>query len=533
MALIRYSTLGSNKFILSMIYNPSSYLVQNIENFDNICDVASIATKGVNLIDVISTHSPSSEIVLVTFKDGSKIYCTYSLGEDGEVSGIIVSKYSIILNYKSASNVVTRIKNIGIVIYKGNKDGRIVNYPLYLFAGVDDATKTGYMGQITCNPSRYYSPDPIMGAVSVQHYYDDPTFLYNILTGNGTEYDPDPWSNGGYGDIGGGNGEVNLTSDTITIPSLPTSFSETGFIQMFCPTLAQIKQLSAYMWSSSLLDNLLKLFNDPMNILISLSIVPFSVPISGSRLVYAGNVVTTVSMDYTSQQYIIIDCGSIDVKNFYNAYIDYEPYTSCEIFLPYIGYQKLSMDDIMGKRINVTYRVDLMTGLCSAYITCNNILLYTFSGACSSSIPVSSQSYNSLAQSVISIATSTALAVKPAKSGSIPANSNYSNDMTKFVAASSLASNVLSCKPDIQRSGSVSSNVGMLGAQKPYFIFSVPRTCLPKGQNKFLGYPAFISVNLSTLTGFTVIEEIRLNNLTCTEIEKEEIMQLLKGGVIL
>jgi len=403
--------------------------------------------------------------------------------------------------------------------------------PLYMSLLIDDDAKkanfTILQTVVVYDTGTYFTNTTTRDVVGP--YYLTQSELYEIVKGSVKEYDPDPWSNGGYGDIGGGDGALDLTSDIIALPDLPTSFVDTGFIQIFAPSLTQIKELADYMWKGSFFDNVIKLFSDPMSIIIGLSMYPFIISTSGQRIVHAGNVVTTVNMSVPDSQYVTIDCGTIDVKHFYDAYIDYEPYTNCQIYLPYVGIQSLSMDDIMGKAIQVVYRVDLMTGVCGAYILCDGVILYTFSGDCSSQIPISGQSFQSIVQSAINIATTTATAKgsgKTSKGEPIPSQK-------PTALASSLAGNVMSMKPDVSRSGNVSSNVGMLGPQKPYLIFSVPRTCLPKGQNKYLGYPAFMTVKLSNLEGYTEVENLWLNNMTCTEVEKKEIEELLKGGAIL
>lgn len=368
------------------------------------------------------------------------------------------------------------------------------------------------------------------GAVTATgNYYYTASELYNIVKGSAKPYDPDPWSSGGYGDIGGGDGELDLTSDIIPLPDLPISAVATGFIQLYTPTLNQINELSDYMWGDGFLSNVLKLWNDPMDIIINLAQVPFNVPPAGSQKVTAGNVVTTVDMNYPANQYYELDCGEIDVKHFYDAYIDYEPYTTCEIFLPYIGTEILSMDDIMGKKLAVKYRIDLMTGACAAFILADNVLLYTFSGTCSSNIPVSGQSFAGIANTLISTVTAGATA----KGAGVTSKGAPIPSSKPGAVASSLASNVMSCKASIARSGSITSNVGILGAQKPYLIFTVPRSCLPKGQNKYLGYPAFMTSKISDLKGYTEVDTVRLNNMSCTDAEKVEIEEILKGGVIL
>lgn len=544
MAVESFVSVGINKLLCARPYDSSIFNISGgYKYYASTYDILTVSRTGTDIAPILKAALINVNITLAKFKDNSEIYCKKLYSVDGNRQGwgdfdYWMWYYYIEVYYKSPNGTSTKISTSNQWWFASEYNGSIVTHPIYLCFAIDEETKCGYFGKINGMvksknefTSRNGQPTQIDYDTMYRDFSSDwnfmgTSFMYNILVGNGNFYDSDPWAKGDYADIGGGDGELDLTSDIIDLPSLPTSFSETGFVQVFCPTLAQVKELSSYMWSSNFFDNFLKLFNDPMDIIISLSMLPFSINPTGSRLVYAGNVVTTVSMNYTSEQYAVIECGSLQIKPFYDAYIDYDPYTTCQIFLPYIGYQALSMDDIMGKTIKVTYRVDLMTGVCAAYITCNNVLLYTFTGSCSASIPVSGQSYTSIAQSVINIATATTLSAKPTKGVTAGANATKG-------AAGSLASNVLSMKPDISRSGNVSANIGILGAQKPYLVFSVPRTCLPKGQNKYLGYPSFMSTKLSLLTGYTEVQEIRLNNMTCTEAEQAEIIEILKGGVIL
>ena len=59
----------------------------------------------------------------------------------------------------------------------------------------------------------------------------------------------------------------------------------------------------------------------------------------------------------------------------------------------------------------------------------------------------------------------------------------------------------------------------------------------PKDYNndyfKLYGKPLNKVVKLNTLSGFTTIDEIHLENIKCNESEKNEIYSLLKNGVIL
>lgn len=416
--------------------------------------------------------------------------------------------------------------NANYSLYYLDDSSSIQPFPVYISVLYDDETEQARLIVGGLDEYRsYYKAfdfrwlDVTKGYVNSEIDYSHE--FYTLIKGSVKENVVDPWINSGYADIGGGMGELDLTSDDISLPDLPMSATSTGFIQLYNPTFKEVNELSDYMWGDGFLNNVLKLWNDPMDIILNLALFPLPVPSAGMQYVTAGNVVTTVQMHYPDNQFITLDCGTIKVDHFYNAYVDYEPYTTCEIFLPYIGFQSLSMDDIMGKTLNVVYRIDLITGVCCAYILCDGIVLYSFTGTCSSNIPVSGQSFQAMAQSLIDVATAGVVAGSKAKG-------NPGASM-----ATSAASSALSVKAGVSRSGSVSANAGMLGPQKPYLIFTIPRTCLPKGQNKFLGYPAYVTYKLSELSGLTVVDEIFLENCSCTDEEKNEIIELLKGGVIL
>ena len=329
-------------------------------------------------------------------------------------------------------------------------------------------------------------------------------------------------SGGGGGTFGGGNTIFGGNSDSIDIPPLPTaSASSAGFITLFNPSLAQLNNLANYMWSDLFsLDTFKKIFADPMDCILGLSIVPVKPASAGTSAVKIGNVSTDVSMNKTSSQYVTVDCGTIDVKEYWGAYLDYAPYTQCEIYLPYVGTKQISVDDVMNKSVHVVYHVDILSGACNAYVKCGDSVLYTFVGQCSSSIPISGNDWTNVLNGAISVAGKIGLAMATGGATAL---------MSGLGAASSIIS---SSKPTVERSGAMSSTGGLLGIQKPYLILTRPKQALPENQNKYTGYPSFITMALSECTGYTEIDSIHLENMSCTDEEAQEIENLLKSGVI-
>lgn len=352
-----------------------------------------------------------------------------------------------------------------------------------------------------------------------------PSYFTEIFSGS-KPFKPttDPYAPGDITDKDGGNGDFDATSDPVDIPPLPTiSATDTGFLTLFNPSLSNIRDLAAYMWANPLFDvnAYKKILANPMDAILGLSIVPCAIPATNSKNVTVGNIPTGVSMPVCNSQYLSIDCGSINVNEYWGAYLDYSPYTKAELYLPYCGIHPIDIDDIMGKTVNVVYHVDILTGACVAYVKCGDSVLYSYIGQCASSIPVSGSDWTNMINGIINA--STAIGSMAATGG-----------LTAPMAASTVATTAVNTiKPSIERSGSLSGTGGIMGNQVPYLILTRPRQAMPELQNHFIGYPSFITSYLGDLSGYTEVESVHLEEIPATEAELREIEALLKEGVLL
>lgn len=361
-------------------------------------------------------------------------------------------------------------------------------------------------------------------------------------------YDPD----GDEGtEPGGGGGSHDLDSDDIDIPALPgLSAVDTGFITLFNPSLTELKALADYLWSPLFdIDTVKKLFADPMDVFLGLSIVPVAVPDGTPKTVKVAGISTGVTMTTAARQYVEVNCGSITVNEYWGAYLDYDPYTKAELYLPYVGVHPIAIDDIMGKTIAIRYHVDILSGACVAYVKCGASVLYTFIGQCSSSIPINRSDWTSVINGALTIATAigtmvaTGGASAPMASGSAgeagaAAGASAAKEASKKAAmvrgVSEIASTAVNVmKPSIEKSGSISGTGGMMAIQKPYLILTRPRQAVPNNQKHYMGYPSFITTYISALSGYTEMEYVHLEGISATDEELSEIESLLKGGVYL
>lgn len=316
-------------------------------------------------------------------------------------------------------------------------------------------------------------------------------------------------------------GDFDDTQDDIDFEDLPTESSQdSGFITIYKPTLSKLIDLSNFMWSDDFVDVVKKMFGDPIDTILSLSIIPVNPTSTTSQSLKVGFIDTNITMALVDSQYMKVNCGSVILSEYWGSALDYSPYTKVSIYLPYIGIRTLNVDDVMKKTIEVEYSIDILTGSLVANIKCNNSVLYVFNGNCISNLPLSGRDFSQLIGNVLGTVGSVGVAVA-------------SGGATAVASGVAMANNVMNSKPTVQKSGNISSNCGMLARQKPYLIIERPKQSLAQNYNKFVGYPCNVTYLLSTLNGYTEIESIHMNNLKCTSNEADEIISLLKGGVLL
>lgn len=346
---------------------------------------------------------------------------------------------------------------------------------------------------------------------------------------NPYEFDPDAISY-----AGGGTGKFDNASDTIGVPALPSlSAVSAGFVAMYSPTLTQLNQLASFLWTDNVFDpdNFKKLFTDPMECIIGLTIVPVQPSSSGSMSVKVGYVDTGISMARLSSQYAEVNCGTLQADEFWGSALDYSPFTKIHIYLPYVGMREINADDIMGKSVGVVYHIDLLSGACTAFVTAGGSVLYQFNGQCSINIPMAASNFTEMIHSAISAIGSVAMTASGAGAASSAVGAAAVGTAASMGADA--ANSAISSKPTFSHSGQMGGSGGMLAVQTPYIIIERPRQCVADDANKFAGFPANITYKLYDLEGYTVVDSIHLDGFSCTDNEAAEILSLLKGGVIL
>lgn len=318
--------------------------------------------------------------------------------------------------------------------------------------------------------------------------------------------------------------------DDILLPDLPTdSALNSDFLRCYHLDDTGLTTLAAELWSQNFFTNILKNYDSPFENIISLNILPLSLT-GSSALIRIGNYETAVYGDNIVTQFVDLDGGSVYVDRLRDNQLDFEPARTCQVYIPFVGYRQIDLDDLSGGYLHLTYRVDILTGNLLAMLRveqnpanggryAHNSVEYYFNGNCATSIPVSGSNYAMQYANMLNGAMS-------ASTGLITGG---------ISGAMGGASSIMNSKPQYQRSGQLSGNVGLMGQLRAFILLSSPIPHIPANARQHMGYRSMIYRSFENLAGFEQIESHHPSAdlaKECYPAELEEIEKLLKEGVI-
>lgn len=140
------------------------------------------------------------------------------------------------------------------------------------------------------------------------------------------------------------------------------------------------------------------LSTDPINSIISIRRYPVNVVPNDNNPVYMtiGNYTSdTVQarrfINAPNSQFIdFVFSGTKRFDELYDgSFLDREPYTTAELYIPFCGTVPISVADYIGHTITVKLAIDYMSGSCTAYVLCDSTPLQSANGQIGIDVPVS------------------------------------------------------------------------------------------------------------------------------------------------
>lgn len=260
-------------------------------------------------------------------------------------------------------------------------------------------------------------------------------------------------------------------------------------------------------------------------------------PSSSLSTIVMGGRDTGVNGKKLSSTLIESTVGPIAVPEYFGSFLDYEPYTAIEIYLPFIGMKSLDASEVIGSSLTLVVRQNVMTGTVTYILRINkngiNSARYSWTGDCAIPIPLSATSYAGVIQGIKNGVLQTSGGVT-ALAGGIASG----NPATAVGGGVAMANGIFELatagqKKHIEHTSGLSGVGGAYACMRPFLSITRPKMSLPTSYVQDKGMPSNISARLGDLTGFTQVDTIHMTGLSgATDEERAEIEELLKTGVI-
>ena len=503
-------------------------LAQIKEEYIGDGETQSSASDPIHPSEVIFSENARMGRIAVNLLDGEETVIAYS--------GM---KYMTATKTSGTSVTLKLYSESGIIMYTSDSiysdDRSVIQY--YLSFIIDEIHEVAALDLI----QKYAPTDPAYTPSVTWNRSALPNAptLYKIyvwLTASNSEQEAnDPYSTGTTDD--GGEPGLPRPQDHITDSTLPTTGGlGNTIVTLYRPTSAQLSAIARYLWSDDVLDNFKKYFNNFADNILNLYTLPFTPSNLSTKTFKVGNLTSEIpNVEYCETRFFDINMGSVNVQQKWGSYLDYSPYSKCEIYLPYLGLHSLDIDEIMspckmdgsmpaeqGSTLSLVYRLDILTGVIVAKVKINGEIRYQFSGKVGATIPLTGQTFAQLVQGIVT-----------AGAGLITTVATSGMAAPMVASAAAIAGTIQAQKPNVERIGNISGDASMLATNVPYIILTTPNKPYLEKQQEFTGFPSYKSGLLSEFSGYTEVIDAHVEGISCTDQERAEILSLLKAGVIL
>ena len=173
--------------------------------------------------------------------------------------------------------------------------------------------------------------------------------------------------------------DPNQYTDETPLNEVPSFMNPIGkFNRYFALSSEDIGELAAFLSPSA--DNVwedilngLKLYGeDPMNFMLELMAFPFDITKytgqQAQEITFGRRINTGITADIIHDASITIDLGTCYFRRYHKNFLDYEPYTTAKLYIPYCNEVTIPTSVYLGHYINVQMIIDLSTGGCTAVI---------------------------------------------------------------------------------------------------------------------------------------------------------------------
>ena len=327
--------------------------------------------------------------------------------------------------------------------------------------------------------------------------------------------------------------------------------TSTGIFSIYQLSSSQLTQLNEKLWSDAFWDSLQNTNLSPLETVIALYKCKIPVESDGTDSIIMGRYNTGMT-GTRCKQYKRITLPDIEIKRFYDSWLDQNPHTQLYLYLPYVGLVDINADYYMGRDLRIKYDFDFLSSTCIAklftIIDGKEILVETKQGQFGMHIPLTSSRRENIMGSFLQItfgavAVGLGLATAATGIGAGPGTAIASTGATAIAAA---AGGIAAAGVGTQQiangmqgmnkyqyaiASHIQANSAFMSSNKIYLFRVLPSVQLPEKYNELVGNTAYASMTVQNLKGLSVVKNLKLDNVHATLAEKEELKQIFLSGV--
>lgn len=258
---------------------------------------------------------------------------------------------------------------------------------------------------------------------------------------------------------------------------------------------------------------------------------------SEPALIKLGSVTVPLSASQLDGEKKNIGIGKYTIQGYHGTkenphFLDFSPYTTAEVFIPYCGFVTIPTDKIMYNEIEVRLLVDVKLGNCTGVVKCNGNIVGQKSGVLGADIPLVAVNMGVAMGAVVQGLMDTTIgfvsAIPYAAAGNTAAT--FSGVLN---GTSALTQTIMSSRKNYTEViGTTGGDIMFTMPDKCYIKLTYPKKNLPDNYGKMVGYMCGKGGRLGDFKGFTICENVHVN-VKATEEEKQMILEKLLTGVIM
>ena len=236
---------------------------------------------------------------------------------------------------------------------------------------------------------------------------DDLIFLYLVSSNYWEEGEVPPFGDNTPGGTIGGYGTYDDTSDTYPTPpnilndTYKSIFGTGAGLSVYALSNAEYHTFLTNIYNPTFFQAWENTIFNPVNGIYSCIRVPFNQTNLTLENVSTLSISHT-NFDMTTHRIINgfvydeqIDDGHTEIYNvneYFGSYLDYAPYTTAELIIPFYGSISLDINEIMGGTIKITRRCNYLNGDFTVFVQCTNRFgisnTHTYSGNAAFTLPI-------------------------------------------------------------------------------------------------------------------------------------------------